>query len=79
MILGDDSALAPARGAATAGAVDASKGLVASVHPAARMVVPGVVVTFVDRHEHPFIWWAFGMIPLAVAGASLVAEVTKKK
>lgn len=42
-------------------------------------ILPGAVVGLVDRQRHPFIWWAFGIIPLAWAGSRLVLALTDRK
>lgn len=42
--------------------------------PAARMVLPGAILTLVSREKHPIIWWAFGLLPMAAAVATALTE-----
>ena len=41
-------------------------------------ILPGMIVTLVQRDNHPFIWWAFGAIPLAFSAGRLVLAVGSK-
>lgn len=41
-------------------------------------LLPGAIVTLVRRENHPFIWWAFGVIPLVWSAGRLVLAVGSK-
>lgn len=44
------------------------------VPPLAQAIFPAAVVGLVDRKKHPIVWWLFGVIPLAGAGASMIIK-----
>jgi len=44
------------------------------VPPLAQAIFPAAVVGLVSRKKHPIVWWLFGMIPLAGAGASMIIK-----
>lgn len=43
------------------------------------LVLPGAIIGLVNRREHPFIWWAFGIIPAAWNVSQLIAGQDEAK
>jgi hypothetical protein len=66
------AALGPPRPAGAAPAIPPIAGAVAGI------IFPGMIVTLVRRENHPFIWWAFGAIPLTFSVGRLVLAVGSK-
>lgn len=74
-----DQYAAPMRAAAAANAAAAAAAAPPPITGAlVGLVVPGAIVTLVRRQNHPFIWWAFGAIPMAWSAARLVLAVGSK-
>jgi hypothetical protein len=51
------------------GAPKISEGTAALGELGLNLVLPAIVVSIVDRQKHPVMWWLFGAVPVALAGA----------
>jgi hypothetical protein len=69
VILGDELEAEPGPAAPPA----SSSGF-PDVPPLAHAIFPAAIVGLVDRQKHPIVWWLFGVIPLAGAGAQMVIK-----
>ncbi len=70
MILGTELEAEP--GPAAAPARPSSSGI--DLPPLAQAIFPAAVVGLVSRQKHPIVWWLFGVIPLAGAGAQMIIK-----